>query len=390
MEIYLGQFGNYYPGKPAYGYGNAYQFDRGTAASPTGYDAAQGDEWNKGIVVDVVTQDRVETNACASVFYHSAVSYETYGAPMQSMCIAFGRNENAAYRASDGYSGTDHMQAGPMGLGYLVVNGMVADLKAFYCPTYEAPVNRHGSAYGYDMYYNNGLDGGGKGVVNSLRRIAMLGGFSGRDLTHGNYRAAGDDGAANADYVGGGTRATGVGADSSYMYRNFPFCEYNAVPGTKAPVHWTKPFVTSEIGSCPFKTPRWLKGRALVADTFYRNFQDTFGTDPIVPGWGAECHQDGYNVFYGDYHTRWYSDMEQRIMWFVEAPNTYGNAVPATAGYEPFSQYGASYGTPGSCKVMPGYLAPHPTIVASGHQTIFHIFDESAGIDLGTTPCPLP
>jgi len=74
LEMYLGENGGYYPCKAAYGYGNAYKINRDTKNAPTGYDAAEGDEWNKGIVIDPVTKDRVETNACASVFYHTCAS----------------------------------------------------------------------------------------------------------------------------------------------------------------------------------------------------------------------------------------------------------------------------------------------------------------------------
>jgi len=404
LEMYIGQYGDYFPGKPAYGSGNAYQFDRGSAvADPpdgysyggTGYNVAAGIPWDKGIVVDPLTNDRVQTNACASVFYHSAVGYETYGAPVQSMCIAFGRNDRSAYRASDGYRGTDRMQAGPIGLGYLVTLGMMADVRGLYCPSYDVSPRRLNNTHGYDMYYNNGLDASGAGVINTIRRVAALGGFSGRSLTHGNYRAAGDAGGTlNANYVGStGNRPTGVGVDCSYNYRNFPICEYNAVmPGSdasRALVQWTNPPVVSHLGCPPFKAQRRLANRSVVADVFYRNFYDRFNASPWRPGWGSLVHKDGYNVLYGDYHVSWYADLEQRIMWMYQAPATDGSEQPTpTSGYEPFNNYGANYGTPGACKFMLNWSARSSSVGAQGQQTVFHYFDLTQDIDIGTLPCP--
>ena len=391
LELYLGENGGYYPCKPAYAYGNAYQIDRDTKNAPTGYDAAQGDEWNKGIVKDPITNDRVETNACASVFYHSAVGYETFGAPLHSMAIAFGRNDRSAYGASDGYNGADHMQAGPIGLGYLATLGYMDDVKAFFCPSYSISSGTMGTTNGYDMYYNAGLPSDGKGVVNELRRVAALGGFSGHDLTHGNYRAAGDSGgSANANYMGvsGSLRAMAVGVDSSYNYRNFPMAEYNAQPSGTPPVHWTRPFLKTQYGAPGFKTQRRLQSRSIVSDVFYRDFYDTYNAVPWRPGWGHLVHKDGYNVLYGDYHIAWYGDLEQRIMWFLEAPATNGNPATPGAGFEPFSSYGREYGTPGTCKVHNSSSSSSSALVANGHQTIFHYFDLTQGVDVGTKPVP--
>ena len=36
-------------------------------------------------------------------------------------------------------------------------------------------------------------------------------------------------------------------------------------------------------------------------------------------GFGYYVHKDGYNVLYGDYHTEWYGDSEQRIIYWDQA-----------------------------------------------------------------------
>jgi len=307
------------------------------------------------------------------------------------MCIAFGRNDRSAYGAWNGYRGTDHMQAGPIGLGYLATLGYLNDVKAFFCPSYSVSSGTLDGTNGYDMYYNAGLPSDGKGVVNEIRRVAALGGFSGRSLTHGNYRAAGDSGgSANANYMGvsGSLRAMAVGVDSSYNYRNFPFAEYNCQASAQIPVHWTRPFLYTQYGAPGFKTQRRLQTRSIVSDVFYRNFKDTFGAVPWRPGWGNKVHKDGYNVLYGDYHISWYSDLEQRIMWFMQAPATNGTEMTPTAGYAPFNSFGASFGTPGTCKVLASSNAYTSARPANGHQTIFPYFDLTQGIDVGTTGSP--
>jgi len=308
------------------------------------------------------------------------------------MCIAFGRNDRSAYGAWNGYRGTDHMQAGPIGLGYLATLGYLNDVKAFFCPSYSVSSGAMTKTNGYDLYYNAGLPSDGKGVINEIRRVAALGGFSGRSLTHGNYRAAGDSGgSANANYMGvsGSLRAMAVGVDCSYNYRNFPFAtSADCQPSVEIPVHWTRPYLHTQYGAPGFKTQRRLQSRSIVSDVFFRDFYDTFGAVPWRPGWGNMVHKDGYNVLYGDYHIAWYGDQEQRIMWFMHAPATDGSEMPPTAGYAPFAKEGAKYGTPATCKVRAISIGHSPNLVCNGHQTIFHYFDLTQGIDVGTTGSP--
>ena len=389
LEMYLGENGSYFPAKPAYGYGAVYD-------DPN--DTNQGDEHNKGTLVDGKTGDVVETNANSMIFNPS---YTKYASAMLDITIAYGTNQNSAYQAGNGYTGTDRLQAGPFGIGYLAAYGYVDDLKTYFCPSFDFPTGRmfcanpvynsYPRTLYYDFYYNAG---NAKGVVNNLRSVAALGGFAGRNLTHGNYRAAGDaGGSVGANYFATGhavpSAPKAVGAHGSYAYRNAPVGDVDnrTNPGGTYGVHWTRPFLTTQQGCPPFKTTRRLQSRAIVSDTFMRGYCDRYYT-PWEAGYGELHHKDGYMVLYGDYHVAWYGDLEQRIMWFDMGPATNGAQPIPHANYTPYSSDGARCGTAGSVKQREGDTNQSPGKQTNGRQTIFHYFDLAADIDVGTLPCP--
>ena len=398
LESYAGDYGGYFPVKPAYGVPGEYTYGGGS------YDDAQGDIHDKGVITDVRTGDQVTTNADSMLF---DPSYTRYSGPLVDMTIAYGTNTNSSYQAGSGYTGTDHMQAGPVGLGYLAWGGYLDDLKVYYCPSWNLPTKHMYTSNGmggyggrpntrwYDFYYDGGND---KGVVNVLPAIKALGGFGGKYLTHGNYRAAGNyRGSSGANYLraghGVGAAPKAVGADSSYSYRNAAVADSGnrCNPTSKYGVHWTNPFITTQQGAPPFKTVKLLGARAVVVDTFFRAFGDSAEPNgyylPTVPGYGLDHHKEGYNVLYGDHHAAWYGDPQGRIMWCKPAPARNGSDATPTSGYEPFSNTGATVGTAGSVKQSANDTTQSGSS-ANGRHTIFHQFDVAAGVDAGTLPCP--
>jgi len=86
--------------------------------------------------------------------------------------------------------------------------------------------------------------------------------------------------------------------------------QYIWLNNTRMTVHYTMPDVVTDIGCPSFKTPKILKGRALVADMFDKSGGDT------DPGIGADVHSDGYNVLYRNDTDKWYSDQERRIIYW--------------------------------------------------------------------------
>jgi len=371
---YTSDYNGYFPNKPAYGSSSSYK----DSPLPTYRDL--------GLYRDAVTGDVLQTNATALVF--DPGSYKIYSAPQHDLAIAFGVNTTPGHSAAGGYSGAQWIQTAAWGLGYLAATGYMDDLKAYYCASWDIPADRLYSSTGlYDVYYNNGI---GKGVVNTVNSVKTLGGFSAKYMMYGNYRAASDSRSLNANYLGNTTS----GMDSSYSYRNFDVSDRqnDIPPGTEMPVHWTRPFVKTNVGCPSFKTERVLGGRSIVADSFFRTCKDhRIASNPNYKwqaGFAIYHHKDGYNVLYGDGHTGWYGDPQQRIMWFMQAPATDGSEMAASAGYEPFNNNGASYGTAGSTRMANANLNKGPGYAASGRQTIYHMFDSPAGLDVGTTPVP--
>ena len=388
LVSYTSDYGGYYPNKPAYGVSSTHK--NYTSGAPGSYVNYR----DRGLYEDLRNPgDVVESNAVAETFYHSSVNYQAYSGPRHEMAIAFGQNTNTAHAATSGYRGTEYLQAAPWGLGYLAAQGYMDDLKTYYCPSWDIPANRMNLSSGsYDMYYNVGMPRGGVNVVNAVK---ALGGFSGNYLLRGNYRAAMDSRYSGENYLGGRTFVTS-GMDSSYGYRNFdvsfPSGWDDLKPGTELPVHWTRPFIKTTVGCPSFKTDKQLGGRSVVADTFFRSAKDNgqvgAAFTPKYCGFSMYHHRDGYNVLYGDGHSGWYNDNDGVIAWFVQAPATNGAALPITAGYEPFNNDGASFGTLSQTVMSTGHFNKNGSTSASGRQTVYHMFDSLSGIDVGTTPVP--
>ena len=390
LVSYSADFGSYFPMKPAYGSSTCYK--GGTGAWPTA-------DWDRGVYVDEVSGDTLYTNANAIVFNPS---YTNYTGPAHDMAIAYGANQTTGHGSIGGYKGVQYPQAAPVGLGYLAA-GYMDDLKAFYCPSWSVRYDTMNLTSGYyDMYYNSGI---GYGVINTINAVRALGGLTSKFLTNGDYRTAMDSLSSGSSYLGGTT----VGMDSTYSYRNFNFVEPEenqkpATPTQKAtqiPVHWTRPFVYTTTGACPFKTEKILGQRAIAADTFYRTCRDgrvAGVTNPsqIRAGFGQYHHREGYNVLYGDGHSGWFGDPEQTILWWVHGPWTDGTDItPAQAnasGYGPYTASSCRAGPPGSTRMFSTYTAKSGMTytgweaATSGRMSVYHLFDNVAGVDTGTKP----
>ena len=385
MEGYIGENGGYYPAKPAYGF------------CPVSYVAPSGPSYpqyniarNTGLFKDVAAgrNDVAWTNQvpCAPL------TLSGDSGPEDQMCISFGANTDPSRRRVDE---DGILQAGPVGLGYLAAFGYLDDLRTFYCPSWDFPLGRFNPSYiynllggyhcYYDMYYN-GRSPVGKGQVSNLAAAVSLGGLTGRHLTHGNYYRAGRYGGISSGdgyYIlnaGNAWHPTGGGASgmqSSYVYRNMPVHAEMGYPndGTgRFPAHYSKPAVTTEVGCPLYKTQRRLGVRSFVADTFLRSERDV--TSVMTPGYGAYHHEDGYNVLYGDYHSAWYGDPEQRIMYFTFGPRTDGVTPSDPTAYNSIRVATAA----GSAVDLTrsgdnGYT--------SGRAAIWHLFDEKGGVDVG-------
>jgi len=228
----------------------------------------------------------------------------------------------------------------------------------------------------------------------------MLGGFSPRSLTHGNYRRmaeaqAGTFPTANRKqcYISAGdayaTKIGGSGAMSSYSYRNqgimaaFDWGTTGLTdPAARFPAHYTRPLVTTQLGCPLFKTQTLLAGRSVVSDTFQRSHRDA---RVLSPGLGIYHHKDGYNVLYGDWHVAWYGDPQQRIMWTDTAPKT--DDSPLSIWTSPGNWAAPKCGASLAGIIVDTTLSGANGYV-SGRSYVYRQFDAPAGIDIGTRPLP--
>jgi hypothetical protein len=83
-------------------------------------------------------------------------------------------------------------------------------------------------------------------------------------------------------------------------------------------IAYTRPKVKTDGACPPFKTPRLLGARALIADAVNKaNGKIQTATYPSInPGFGIKAHQDGYNVLYGDYAAKWHGDPQRQIIYW--------------------------------------------------------------------------
>jgi hypothetical protein len=159
------------------------------------------------------------------------------------------------------------------------------------------------------------------------------------------------------------------------VYRNFPIA-YTGIfqtPGAQCPIFFTRPFVKGQIGCPTFKTTKIIGGRALVADSIMRGYNDRTG---LRAGYGQFHHKEGYHVLYADASARWYGDPQQKIMWFSKTPSTSGNAQLDD------QIEGVNH------DFQAGFWSKYDTLPVHGRVTVWHELDVAAGVDVGTTPLP--
>ena len=214
----------------------------------------------------------------------------------------------------------------PVGLGYLLSGGYLADAGVYYCPSSQnqrAAVSTVGS-YPAD-----------------LNAWKSAGGTSREIMARGDWRY--DD--LYTDSISSPNHAIW----SSYAYRNVPTLVYgwqnyaknHVVAGTNhLPfVAWTWPGVPFHHVGPMFRTQRFLGERAVAGDNFDRGIADANGklldgSDATAhvcqPGNGIKGHRQGYNVLYGDHHVAWYGDPQQKTIWFQNGDNfDYGGFRPS-------------------------------------------------------------
>jgi len=247
----------------------------------------------------------------------------------------------------------------PVGLGYLLATGYMADAKTYYCPSSDGM-----RADNQDQNARGIITGGGY----LLAAWKKAGGFDKKTMLYGAW------GQADLLYLGTEYGASyGASSDrpsmsalfSHYNYRNVPLAMRNphckeqgkgagALVGvgdavadiTRTDVNdsarlwapYTSPRVYADVGGSTFRTQKLLGGRALVSDTFNKGgTYDALGTKVTdfvtnnvsavadtqgIVGMGMTGHRDGYNVLYGDWHVKWFGDPQQKFIWHAQGTST--------------------------------------------------------------------
>ena len=275
-----------------------------------------------------------------------------------------------------------------MGLGALMTTGYVGDVQVFYCPSAESmPPDGTPNGYDDDGWGSASASGGeyrGRGVSN-LSQIKHSGGYDGYSMTHGLWNIGGSLwGSSNrgwSAYDGNQGRAV----QSHYAYRlvsshigefNWP-ADFADNQPVRARVRHTRPDRVINSGEPIFKTQRHLQGRAVVADAFAEcGAASTFPLTRPAIGWYG--HKEGYNVLYGDWHTKWYGDPQRRLMYRQPLHLSYGSYYGAWAGscnnvVSDWTDGEKANGDPVDCGDQTN----------EGPVYLWHLLDEDADVDVG-------
>jgi len=238
----------------------------------------------------------------------------------------------------------------PVGLGILVLRNDLPDQHVFDCPsmrgavpTYYGWSTQSGNWKGNRYEYNSGV-------------WKFLGTKAGRQVFIGDGRGLRST-PTNA-FIDGPSDPKVAALLSSYSYRDAPFYRYDgnsyALPGTK-------PQVTAEFMTPPFKTRRILKERAIASDTFDYAAPDARISDYFTASGGLvnSHHKDAFNVLYGDGHSKLYSDADSKIKdWGMDWGGYFSWADPSHLDTD------------------------NLTISSPTSHRVWNLFDRAAGIDV--------
>ena len=331
MESYCGDYNQYFPGCPGMGGWvdhTRQQYARGQMLVDAGF---YEDSRMKAEHSGAPQHYRVRTNAHLYTgtinasdgqqwvdYYDNLYEFWVWESPIYKQRAIFCGDKalNFGYdAANEGGCPQRHptnkgeLNVGPIGLGMLMEGGYIGDARVLYCPSVggSMPITdgtKYGSTEANTYYYDH---------VQSESDLRQVGGFDLKSILYGDYY--------NWRYYNGRVMR-GPAVFSDYAYRCMVTGTYSLLDGYGgAPKEFylrsTKPAVRAEAGMPVFKTQKLLGGRAIIADSFGRNFGDKFPAwdEDIRPGHGWYAHREGYNVLYGDWHAKWYGDPQQRYLW---------------------------------------------------------------------------
>ncbi len=296
---------------------------------------------------------------------------------------ASGNSQYPGTVGSDGRrTATCGSAAAPYNLGWLLFCGYLADARSYYCPsqgdTRFGVVGANNSCYPWGQTYHKNC---------APRDWQSAGGFDAATLTHGKWSHVAQY--PSPAWLGS---MTDYGVYSHYDYRsamngwNGQVRGYAAYDYTNIPVWYVRPVIKMKIKEPRFVTDKRLGERAVVSDGFAKSFSGPYGDMQkygampwLCPGQGFGHHQDGYNVLFGDGHSAWYGDPDQRIIyWWGPGWIWQDGRNSSYLGYDTNGLDGAS--NSGNFDEM-----CYQNAGKHGANAVFHQFDKQNGIDVNGT-----
>ena len=328
LESYTGDYGSYYPSHPDWGSEGAinsgsYDTWRGGGLYS---DERTGETIWTGQQLDSASPNMATSAGCAPGFYWRTIYAGQNSTPNRWTIVI----------SSMPLRPNGQLNAGPMGLGFLLNGGYMPDGRTFFCPSAGDGLLPDPCAPWFGAIRAGLRDLRARKAVTTLSQIKKLGGFDARSLTHGNYRIALDS-SLSFGYWNAGAEVNGFSGGAAvqctYNYRGMPvgLSDYMHNPYTNSvststwtqyPLYLKYPTPRQAVyyGMPAFKTTKALGGRAIVSDTWSKTNADDLSVGVVPeasePGLGWNVHKDGYNVLYGDGHAGWYGDADQKIMWW--------------------------------------------------------------------------
>ena len=297
LESYCGDYGQYFPGAPGMGSWVSYtrlQYNRGMMLIDDGF---YEDPQLKAQYPTEPQRWRVRTNGhlmggsltddpsvAMADYLGGAREIAAFDAPIMRYRGLFMGDKalNFGYGAQDGASPAarrsprvGELNTAPIGLGFLVANGYVGDARAFYCASAGGTMAMTGTWQSPVASYQGTVH------ARSLHDLKSIGGFDAYSIMHGDYVNF-----RNYNLY----ELRGPAVFSDYAYRNMVTGTYSLLTGAgSAPkdfyIRSTKPAIKAEAGMPIFKTQKLLAGRAIVADSFSRSYNNR-APEPMEAGPG--------------------------------------------------------------------------------------------------------
>ena len=401
IEMYLGEYGAYFPSwiGTGRGLGTSNLLTSGYNSQTPTFNVTMADSKNPGRGIYPLVSSRWD-----------------WGPDPHTRLIGQGRSMDG--NKPDG----GKLAMAPWGLGFLLYTGQLPDARTLFCPSsgggargffgsntyrdacpyigYGAPLWRiehykraggftkddvffgdyswlHTANYTENRYDTPGETGLSKGGVSAVCDYMYRGMPAWVNDTHYGYQyycknRVGGHGDSTDPAERGGPNHGKYGDPSQPDYCKTTYSGVNTVPLLYAkPDHYVYP------GTACFKTPKQLRSRALVSDSFGK------GKTTTTPGDAEGVHEDGYHVMYGDWSIRWISDMEKRLIYWDMSNASGDSYAPDFLNTRIFQRSNADLGTFYMPLGRGGGQAPGaPGYTELSWYAAWHRFDVEAGIDL--------